>query len=106
MLQLTCFTEKNSCQTAFSMSYDGSDYRNGNFAFTEGVYEVQLAVGNRHLNKDSMLSENNVPEDEKLTYGGAVQIIERTGARGGELELKKASRRPAGSSTARTKATA
>lgn len=61
------------------MSYDGSDYRNSNFAFTEGVYEVQLAVGNRYLNSDSMLSENNVPEDEKLTYGGAVQIIERTG---------------------------
>lgn len=77
--QLTVSLKRTLPNGILGMSYDGSDYRNGNFAFTEGVYEVQLAVGNRHLNKDSMLSENNVPEDEKLTYGGAVQIIERTG---------------------------
>ena len=77
--QLTVSLKRTLPNGILGMSYDGSDYRNGNFAFTEGVYEVQLAVGNRYLNSDSMLSENNVPEDEKLTYGGAVQIIERTG---------------------------
>lgn len=77
--QLTVSYRETQEYGILGMSYDGSDYRNGNFAFTEGVYEVQLAVGNRYLNSDSMLSENNVPEDEKLTYGGAVQIIERTG---------------------------
>lgn len=77
--QLTVSLKRTLPNGILGMSYDGSDYRNSNFAFTEGVYEVQLAVGNRYLNSDSMLSENNVPEDEKLTYGGAVQIIERTG---------------------------
>ena len=77
--QLTVSLKRTLQDGILGMSYDGSDYRNDNFAFTEGVYEVQLAVGNRRLNNDSMLSENNVPEDEKLTYGGAVQIIKRTG---------------------------
>ena len=77
--QLTVSLKRTLPNGILGMSYDGSDYRNGNFAFTEGVYEVQLAVGNRYLNSDSMLSANNVPGDEKLTYGGAVRIIKRTG---------------------------
>ena len=77
--QLTVSWKRTLPNGVLGMSYDGSDYRNDNFAFTEGVYEVQLAVGNRRLNNNDALSEDNVPEDKKLTYGGAVRIIERTG---------------------------